>query len=463
MTKSKWYLNSWLIAVLIAFWPLVIPGIIGLVLLILQTVNNKKNNDEYKKALSAYQNAAELEKSNIQLQQSYTEKQNELNLSFEQLKATTELKKTQIQKEFDEKKNELNATINELKVELSKLQGECKAAHYEVSDYDAITSEECKSQLSMLKLKEKDLSSVNKDIIIHVSSDSKKEINDNVKQIIRCFNSECDNIVLNLTIKNIDTSRNKVVKSFETLNKIFSIDNVEISKELLELKLEELNLIYTYQLKREQEKELQRSIKEQMIEEEKVRREIEREKAKIEKEETQFKNEITKLMGYLQKASEIEKQLYVDKINELEEKLKAVEKDKENVLEREQNTRAGFVYVISNIGSFGENVYKIGMTRRLEPLDRIKELSSASVPFEFDVHAMIFSEDAPALENTLHKHFEKQSVNRVNLKKEFFRVSIDEIENVVKENFNGTAQFTKIPVAAEYHETLNILNNEVAS
>ena len=194
-----------------------------------------------------------------------------------------------------------------------------------------------------------------------------------------------------------------------------------------------------------------------MVEEEKVRREIEREKQKIEKEENQFNNEVKKLMGYMQKAKDdVEKQLYIDKIQELEDKLKALASDKENVLQREQNTRAGFVYIISNIGSFGESVYKIGMTRRLDPMDRINELSSASVPFPFDVHAMIFSEDAPALETLLHHHFQNSQVNKVNARKEFFRVDLDEIKQLVLENHNATVKFVDIPDALEYRETLKI-------
>ena len=194
-----------------------------------------------------------------------------------------------------------------------------------------------------------------------------------------------------------------------------------------------------------------------MVEEEKVRREIEREKQKIEKEENQFNNEVKKLMGYMQKAKDdVEKQLYIDKIQELEDKLKALASDKENVLQREQNTRAGFVYIISNIGSFGESVYKIGMTRRLDPMDRINELSSASVPFPFDVHAMIFSEDAPALETLLHHHFQENQVNKVNARKEFFRVDLDEIKKLVLENHNATVKFVDIPDALEYRETLKM-------
>ncbi|HFM8168729.1 TPA: GIY-YIG nuclease family protein, partial [Enterococcus faecium] len=170
-----------------------------------------------------------------------------------------------------------------------------------------------------------------------------------------------------------------------------------------EFKLQELELHYSYLVKITEEKEQQKAIKEQMIEEEKVRREIDREKKRIDKEQRQFNSEISKLIAYMQKANaDVEKELYANKIQELEEKLKELEVIRENVLQRELNTRAGYVYVISNIGSFGEDIYKIGMTRRLEPMDRIKELSSASVPFEFDVHAMIFSEDAPSLETKLH-------------------------------------------------------------
>ena len=166
-------------------------------------------------------------------------------------------------------------------------------------------------------------------------------------------------------------------------------------------------------------------------------------------------------MKYMQKATEIEKQLYIDKINELEQKLKLLEKDRENVLEREQNTRAGYVYVISNIGSFGENIYKIGMTRRLEPMDRVKELGDASVPFEFDVHAMIFSEDAPKLENILHETFRKYQVNKVNNRKEFFKVPLEDIESVIKQNHNATVTFTMIAKAEQYRESLRLAESAV--
>ncbi|MDE6313183.1 MAG: GIY-YIG nuclease family protein [Lachnospiraceae bacterium] len=251
------------------------------------------------------------------------------------------------------------------------------------------------------------------------------------------------------------------VKRFQNLlkllSKIFVVDGVQLNLEILKLKLDKWNLVYTFELKKEQEAEIQRSIREQMAEEEKVRKEIERQKAKIEKDQAQHNNEMKRLMQYMQNSNDsAEKQLYIDKIRELEERLRQLESEKNTVLEREANAKAGYVYIISNIGSFGEDIYKIGMTRRLEPMDRVKELSSASVPFEFDVHAMIFSDDAPALEHALHKHFQNQRVNLVNLRKEFFHVSIDEIEDVVKKQFNNTAVFTKIPGAREYYETLSL-------
>lgn len=365
--------------------------------------------------------------------------------------------------------NDLNNKIDakkrereDIQKEIFALKKESVCEQYRFSEYDGLTSEECKNKLALIKTDEQAL--IKNSSAVRIFGDSsKKAFNTNTKQILRCFNSECDNILLNLSVKTIDSSRNKITKSFETLNKLFSTEGVQIEQKLLQYKLDELNLIYTYELKKEQEREQQRAIKEQMIEEEKVRREIERQKAKIEKDQNQCSNEINRLMGYMQKSqNDAEKQLYIDKIKELEEKLKQLESEKASVLEREANARAGYVYVISNIGSFGENVYKIGMTRRLEPMDRVKELGSASVPFEFDVHAMIFSDDAPSLEAALHQKFEKRSVNRVNLRKEFFRVSLDEIEATVKENYNNTVQFTRIPVAKEYNETLEILKNEQA-
>lgn len=391
-----------------------------------------------------------------------------------------ELQKKQAEKEIKDKQlfaegdlNLINRKVETSKQELSKIQvnietlqnelanlaGEIKVAYVSPYEFNEdITSEEYKNKLSILKTKYNEFIKSEDCIIFDksTSAQSKRILNSDVKQLLRCFNAESATIISNVTAKNIDSCRSKMQKTYEALNKLFATDGISLHHYCLSSKLDELTLVYNYQIKIEQEKEQQRAIKEQMLEEEKVRREIEREKAKIEKEEKQFKNEIQKLMTYLQKASDIEKQLYVDKIKELEEKVKLLERDKENVLQREQNTRAGFVYIISNIGSFGENIYKIGMTRRLEPMDRVKELGDASVPFEFDVHAMIFSDDAPALENVLHKTFENNAVNKVNPRKEFFNVSLSEVEKVVKQHHNATVTFTEYAKAEQYRESLKL-------
>ena len=349
------------------------------------------------------------------------------------------------------------AEKRQLEAEVRSLSLEVYTGMVRIDAYENMRSDEIKNQLTMLRGRQDELVKNDHALVINADWMSKKQLNSQKKQILRCFNAECANILGSVTVKNVDTSRAKIQRSFEALNKIFEVDGVQISQNYLSSKFEELSLIYAYMVKEEEEKEQKKAIREQMVEEEKVRREIEREKQKIEKEETQFSNEINKLMSYMQKSKDdIERQLYIDKIHELEEKLRALQADKENVLQREQNTRAGFVYIISNVGSFGQRIYKIGMTRRLEPMDRIAELSSASVPFPFDVHAMIFSEDAPGLESILHNYFDSKRVNKVNPRKEFFRVNLDDIKKVVLENHNATVKFIDAPEATEYRETLRL-------
>lgn len=345
----------------------------------------------------------------------------------------------------------------DLQQELLILNQDVLCAMVSVDDYANLKSDEIKNKLTLLKSQEDELIKSEKALEVTNTSSLKRVVDSQKKQILRCFNAEVTSVIGTITANNIDSVRTKLQRTFDALNKIFAVDGVQISQEYFAMKLEEMSLVYAYMLKVEEEKEQKKAIREQMLEEDKVRREIEREKQKIEKEESQFSNEVKKLMGYMQKAKDdVEKQLYIDKIQELEEKLKALAADKENVLEREQNTRAGFVYIISNIGSFGESVYKIGMTRRLEPMDRINELSSASVPFPFDIHALIFSEDAPSLETLLHHHFQDQQVNKVNPRKEFFRVDLESIKQLIIENHNSTVQFVDIPDATEYRETLRI-------
>lgn len=193
-----------------------------------------------------------------------------------------------------------------------------------------------------------------------------------------------------------------------------------------------------------------------MKEEERVRKEAEKARLEAEKEEKIYEEALEKAKNELSLASEEERQILNNTIFELQEKLKLAQESKERAKSMAEQTKRGHVYIISNIGSFGENVYKIGMTRRLEPLDRVKELSSAAVPFDFDVHTIIPSEDAPSLENKLHKMFINFRVNKVNEKKEYFKVKIDDLESALK-NEKFEYKLTKIAEAKDYRESLMLV------
>lgn len=361
-----------------------------------------------------------------------------------------EKQKTEIQLEY----KKIKAEISEMNTTLSDKADEVLFLQTTVDFTDGVTSNEIKSELSVMQLEEKEI--IKNDQAVLITSRKKKVIaNKQAKQLLRAFNAEADYYISSVTMKNVDTFRNRLAKSFENLNKLFEIDGVQLTQKYLKSKLKQLDIIFKYKKQVEVEKELLKAQKEEIREQQKAEKEIQDAKRKVEKEEQQFNNEMSKLLKYLNGANnEIEQQIYADKIKELEEKIKLLQKDKEDILNRESNTRAGYVYIISNIGSFGENVYKIGMTRRLEPMDRVNELSSASVPFPFDVHALIFSEDAPALENTLHNYFRDKEVNKVNPRKEFFKVDLQEIKDIVLKEHNDTVHFTDLAVAEQYYESI---------
>lgn len=286
------------------------------------------------------------------------------------------------------------------------------------------------------------------------TSDNKKIARNLERLVIRAFNGECDATIDKVTFSNLDAINARIAKGYQDLNELCELVGISISQAYLNAKIEELHVCYEYQMKLKEEREEQRKIREQMREEARLMKEIEEARKKIEKEETHFNQAILELRARMEAAAATERGQYEAKLKEYEAKLVCVQKDKEEVAFREQSTRAGYVYVISNIGSFGENVYKIGVTRRLDPQERVDELGDASVPFEFDVHAMIFSDDAPALEGALHDRFDSGTVNKINQRKEFFRATLDEIEEVVRTHHNKVVEFRKIPPAEDYRLTL---------
>lgn len=283
-----------------------------------------------------------------------------------------------------------------------------------------------------------------------------------IKLALRAFNGESNAIISKVSWNNVNQLKERLIKNCEIINKLSESHDVVIQNEYLNLKIEELLLEYEYKLKKQEEKEETRRIQEELREEEKAKREIELAQREAEKQEAESLKSLEKAKKEFEQSTGEKHQKLLERINQLEQDLKLAQEKKERAMSMAQQTKRGHVYVISNIGSFGEDVYKIGMTRRLEPLDRIRELGDASVPFKFDVHAMIYSEDAPTLEYELHKAFEKKSVNLINFRKEFFRVSLDEIEEVVKKS-GVEASMIRMPEAMEYREsvaTLEKLNSK---
>ncbi len=276
----------------------------------------------------------------------------------------------------------------------------------------------------------------------------KKMLSDMQKLLLRAFNSECDELVSKVKYTNFDASLNKIRKSAEAISKLGSTMNISISQKYLNLKIKELRLAFEYQQKKQEEKEAQKAARAEMREAARLQKEIEAQRKKIEKEQTHYQTAYEKLLKQLEEDPDNSDLLA--KKSELENQLNDIDRAIKDIDYREANQRAGYVYIISNIGAFGENVYKIGMTRRLDPQDRVDELGDASVPFNFDVHAMIFSDDAPALEAALHKAFEDRKLNMVNTRREFFNVTLDEIKEVVKKNFDKTVEFIDVPDAEQF-------------
>jgi hypothetical protein len=232
--------------------------------------------------------------------------------------------------------------------------------------------------------------------------------------------------------------------------------NARIQQEYLDARLEELKWAVAPHKLRQQELAEQKEIREQIREEEKVRREMDKPIKDAEKEERFLQKALEKARKELAGATEEQKLQYEAQLAELKSKLSEAEAKGQRALSMADQTRRGHVYVISNIGSFGEEVFKVGMTRRLEPMDRVKEPDDASVPFSFDEHAMIYSDDAPALEKSLHRLFDDKSVNKVNPRKEFFRLPLSEIKHTVEKEDIEAVQWTLKAEAAEYRESMSI-------
>ena len=274
-----------------------------------------------------------------------------------------------------------------------------------------------------------------------------------IRFVIDAFNGKVDAILSRLRNDNYGTLEQEIRDAFKVVNlNGEAFRNARILEPYLLARIEELRWgASVFELKRK-EREEQRRIQEQIREEERARREYEKAIQDAAKEEAAIKRALEKAQAEMSHASEKEKAKYEQEMAQLKQRLTEAEAKNQRAISMAQQTRSGNVYIISNVGSFGDDVLKIGMTRRLEPLDRVKELGDASVPFEFDVHAMIRSDDAPGLERELHSRFEEFRINKVNYRKEFFRIPLQYLREFVAEK-NLEATFTMTAEAREFRET----------
>ena len=363
--------------------------------------------------------------------------------------------------------------VEKIKDEIKQKQSELVQLNDEVlfqsfglykPQYDFCNSEEYKNRLEIIRQKQKDM--IRADTAVTGSADwsvngdkrkGQKMVNDMKKLLLRAFNGECDELVSKVKYNNFDSYKKRINTSYEAISKLGKIMSVSITPTYLKFKLDELTLAFEYAQKKQEEKEAQKASREQMREEARLQKEIEEQRKKLEKEQNHYANALERINVQLQ--SDPDNSDLIAKKQELEAQALDIEKAIKDVDYREANKRAGYVYVISNIGAFGENVYKIGMTRRLDPMDRVDELGDASVPFNFDVHAMIFTDDAPTLEAALHRAFEDRKLNMVNQRREFFNVTLDEIKAVVRANYDKTVEFVDIPSAEQYRVSLKMKQN----
>ena len=429
-----------------------------------------------------------LKKEIRQIHASYTSKFDLLNQQLSKYSAISD-----VAQEAERKKQELDKLITDKNVEINKKDGEIKELNIEYVSaleiytrlrketmlyenkldlveygiyepvYEFEKSDDYRLKQNRIIAQQKE--QINNDTAVKcdtnwtVGNDERKGksvVNKFKRLILRAFNGECDTFIAKVKWNNINQLKERIDKTFDALNKLGEGFNVYISSSYRHLKKEELILEHEYQLKIKEERDKMRAVQEELREEEKARKDFERAQRDAEKEEFIYQKALEKARKEFDLSNGVDANKLQEHIIILEQELKEVQDKKERALSMAQQTKRGHVYIISNIGAFGENVYKIGMTRRLEPIDRIRELGDASVPFQFDIHAMVYSDEARTLEYELHKAFSERKVNMFNYRKEFFKVSLEEIEETIK-RLGFKAEFTRLPEAMEYRETLAVL------
>jgi hypothetical protein len=280
--------------------------------------------------------------------------------------------------------------------------------------------------------------------------------------MVIALEAELQNVLYNLSYSKLDKAIRDIKAITAKYQKIATDGNQSIATTVTKfigeiecLFIEAIKIEYEYYIQKERIKEEQKAIRDQLRQEAAERKLLEEERKKVEQEESKYKVEIANIQQQMASTTDSTKiQQFEERISKVQAQLDEVEKKKDGIINL-QNGMAGYIYIISNIGSFGENLFKIGMTRRLNPQDRVDELGDASVPFRFDVHSLIFSNNAVELENNLHRKLHSKRVNKVNLRKEFFNTTIDELEELVY-SLEPSAEFNRTMLATQFYQSMAV-------
>ncbi|QRP49093.1 DUF4041 domain-containing protein [Amycolatopsis sp. FDAARGOS 1241] len=363
------------------------------------------------------------------------------------------------QARYQQETSAMNAEFTHLQTQLAALRSEVVETddarlmqEVGVYQYRHVLSdaEAYKAELERLKAAMKDMtrakSAVEASSSFHYNNSlaqGRKFVGDLSKLMLRAYNAEAENCVRVLKAGNLASAVKRLETAVRTIEKLGVMASIRVNPAYHAMRIRELELTADYLAKKQQEKEDERARRAALREEQKALQEYRREQERLLKEQGHYRNAIAALRakGDLEGAADLER-----KLAEIEAALSGIE-------ERQANIRAGYVYVISNIGSFGPDVVKIGMTRRLEPMDRVRELGDASVPFRFDVHALFFSHDAVGIEQQLHAKLEARRLNRVNRRREYFRCTPAEVKALLHDLAGNLLDYRDEPEAFEYRQS----------
>ena len=365
-------------------------------------------------------------------------------------------------KQLNEETERIVHTINSLQEELDQLTENVhlQEVGYYKARYTFENSEKYKRKLDEIKSTQKTLLNEGKAVNCYTelttsgngNKEGKKFVHDSVKLVLRAFNGECDAAIAKVDAHNIDVMERRVNKAFEAINMIARFRHIEITHEYLRLKLNELYLTYEFHNKQKEEKEEQRKIREQMQEAGSIQRELERAASEAIKEEERLTAILAETHKLAEDAPDTELAPLLEEIDRIQTRLTELQENKQRAASQLEQFTAGHVYILSNIGSFGENMYKIGMTRTLNPLAYIKQLGDEAVPYQFDVHALLYSDDAVTLIKELHKELASHRVNLINSYTDFYHISIEEIEKLLQQ-YDPELEVVLKPEAMEYRKT----------